>query len=86
MSTLKPDSASAAPRFMTVVVFPTPPFWFATAMTLQAPACPFPNSGMSHTPDKQNFAAIARSAGQCVELETPVSHRRPDFVAETAPL
>src|SRR5215469_13960275 len=30
--TWAPRSASAAPRFMTVVVFPTPPFWFATAM------------------------------------------------------
>src|SRR5215468_565005 len=31
-STCAPRSARAAPRFMTVVVFPTPPFWFATAM------------------------------------------------------
>src|SRR5215469_2122444 len=30
--TWAPRSASAAPRFITVVVFPTPPFWFATAM------------------------------------------------------
>ena len=32
-STLKSASASAAPRFTVVVVLPTPPFWFATAMT-----------------------------------------------------
>ena len=32
--TRKPSSASAAPRFTDVVVFPTPPFWFATARTL----------------------------------------------------
>ena len=27
-------AASEAARFTAVVVFPTPPFWFATAMTL----------------------------------------------------
>src|SRR5688572_4865234 len=27
-----PSSASAAPRLTVVVVFPTPPFWFITAM------------------------------------------------------
>jgi hypothetical protein len=26
-------TANAAPRLMAVVVFPTPPFWFAMAMT-----------------------------------------------------
>src|SRR2546430_6236147 len=31
-STWAPRSASAAPRFITVVVLPTPPFWLATAM------------------------------------------------------
>jgi hypothetical protein len=29
-----PFSASEVPRFMAVVVFPTPPFWFATQITL----------------------------------------------------
>src|SRR4030081_1745689 len=28
-----PSSASAAPRLIAVVVFPTPPFWLTTAMT-----------------------------------------------------
>ena len=32
-STLNPSSASDAPRLTAVVLFPTPPFWFATAMT-----------------------------------------------------
>src|SRR4030095_6943346 len=31
-STLRPFSASAADRFSEVVVLPTPPFWFATAI------------------------------------------------------
>src|ERR1700716_4043151 len=45
MSTWAPRSASAAPRFMTVVVLPTPPFWFATAIvrgvktTMLRPSC-----------------------------------------------
>src|SRR3954451_5423201 len=30
--TVFPSSASAAPRFTVVVVFPTPPFWFINAM------------------------------------------------------
>src|SRR5262245_8395323 len=36
MSTIRtraPRSANAAPRLMAVVVLPTPPFWFARAMT-----------------------------------------------------
>ena len=32
-STRWPRRARAWERFMAVVVFPTPPFWFATAMT-----------------------------------------------------
>src|ERR1700684_130115 len=31
---LSPSRASAAERLIAVVVFPTPPFWFTTAMTL----------------------------------------------------
>src|SRR2546425_8457565 len=38
--TWAPSSASAAPRFMTVVVLPTPPFWFATAMVRGVEASP----------------------------------------------
>src|SRR5438105_12213794 len=38
--TWAPSSASAAPRFMTVVVLPTPPFWFATAMVRGVEARP----------------------------------------------
>src|SRR6056297_2500210 len=34
MRTRFPSSTSAAARFMVVVVFPTPPFWFVTAMIL----------------------------------------------------
>ena len=30
-------SASAAPKLTAVVLFPTPPFWFAIAMTLARP-------------------------------------------------
>jgi hypothetical protein len=30
--------ASAAERLMAVVVFPTPPFWFAMAMTIKRAA------------------------------------------------
>ena len=33
--------ASATPRFTAVVVFPTPPFWFVTAITLQFSIGPF---------------------------------------------
>src|SRR3954447_11374855 len=33
MQTRLPASASAAPRLTLVVVLPTPPFWFITAMT-----------------------------------------------------
>jgi hypothetical protein len=32
-STLYPSSAKEAPRLTAVVLFPTPPFWFATAIT-----------------------------------------------------
>src|SRR6266540_4478743 len=32
--TLNPSSASAPPRLIAVVVLPTPPFWFAIAITL----------------------------------------------------
>src|SRR3954468_1570987 len=35
--TLRPYSASAAPRLMVVVVLPTPPFWFARAMIRAGP-------------------------------------------------
>src|ERR1700684_3040075 len=31
---LSPSRASAAERLIAVVVFPTPPFWFTTAITL----------------------------------------------------
>src|ERR1700694_3165455 len=43
--TWAPRSASAAPRFITVVVLPTPPFWLATAIvrgvktTMLSPSC-----------------------------------------------
>ena len=37
-STLRPYSASAAPRLIVVVVLPTPPFWLHIAMT-RAPPC-----------------------------------------------
>ena len=37
MSTLRPSSASAAPRLMVVVVLPTPPFWLHIAMTRAGP-------------------------------------------------
>src|SRR5689334_12572720 len=36
-STLRPYSASAAPRLMVVVVLPTPPFWLARAMIRAGP-------------------------------------------------
>ena len=36
-STLRPYSASAAPRLMVVVVLPTPPFWLAIAMMRAGP-------------------------------------------------
>src|SRR5919112_3879595 len=35
--TLRPYSASAAPRLMVVVVLPTPPFWLARAMIRAGP-------------------------------------------------
>src|SRR5439155_12698508 len=35
-----PSSASAAPRLTAVVVFPTPPFWFASATILMTPRSP----------------------------------------------
>ena len=34
MSTRYPSRASQPPRLTAVVLFPTPPFWFAMAMTL----------------------------------------------------
>ena len=33
-STRQPIAASAVARLMAVVVLPTPPFWFATAMRI----------------------------------------------------
>ena len=36
-STLRPYSASAAPRLIVVVVLPTPPFWLASAMIRAGP-------------------------------------------------
>src|SRR5690348_5781679 len=33
ISTVSPTAASAVPRLMAVVVFPTPPFWLARART-----------------------------------------------------
>src|SRR5262245_13384560 len=33
ISTFSPTAARAVPRFMAVVVLPTPPFWLATAKT-----------------------------------------------------
>ena len=36
-STWRPYSASAAPRLIVDVVLPTPPFWFATAITRAGP-------------------------------------------------
>ena len=43
-STLRPSSASDAPRLMVVVVLPTPPFWLHMAITTAGP-CPDSGSG-----------------------------------------
>ena len=37
MSTLQPLAASAVARLIAVVVLPTPPFWFATAIRIIEP-------------------------------------------------
>src|SRR5581483_4160517 len=53
-SVRKPSSASAAPRLMAVVVLPTPPFWFATAITratdASTPALPLAHRGRMRKP------------------------------------
>src|SRR5579875_2850438 len=53
-SVRKPSSASAAPRLMAVVVLPTPPFWFATAITratdASTPALPLAHCGRMRKP------------------------------------
>ena len=36
-STFRPSSASAAPRLIALVVFPTPPFWLHIAMMIAGP-------------------------------------------------
>ena len=47
-STAAPDSASAAPRLIVVVVLPTPPFWLHTATTRAGP-CSSRGSGSGNT-------------------------------------
>ncbi len=77
-STLRPYSASAAPRLMVVVVLPTPPFWLHIEIT-RAPPCrvsgvgsgmngiglpvgPITTSPASST----TVAAAAVDAGECL--------------------
>ena len=53
-NTLRPTSARQAPRLTAVVLFPTPPFWFAMAITrapsvtqLPSASCPTPHASSS---------------------------------------
>ena len=75
MSTRRPTAARAVAKFMTVVVLPTPPFWFATAMTLlsfERRACssclstPVP---IRQSSDPQDRRARRRTARQLIHSE-----------------
>ena len=55
--TLRPYSASAAPRLIVVVVLPTPPFWLQTATTRAGP-CVMSGSG-------SGSAGMGRPVGPC---------------------
>ncbi len=65
-STRRPYSASATPRFSVVVVFATPPFWFASANTrVVAGAFAFPEL---RNPGRVRRRATAISAVHSREL------------------
>src|SRR5690625_2415913 len=66
-STLRPYSASAAPRLIVVVVLPTPPFWLHIAM-IRAGPCPLSGSGTGKS----------RAGGPAgVSVLTPLTYRPP---------
>ncbi|CPU66123.1 Uncharacterised protein [Mycobacteroides abscessus] len=65
--TLRPYSASAAPRLMVVVVLPTPPFWLHMAMMRPGPCAASEagtgNSGRVRPTTSTRGSAAARSSG-----------------------
>jgi hypothetical protein len=66
-------SASAAPRLTAVVLFPTPPFWFAIAMIRARP-------GVSGTTGRffreDRFALVAEAADLRGEVTAAVAEDR----------
>src|SRR5262249_13426428 len=60
-STRRPNSASAAPRLMVVVVLPTPPFWLHTATTRAGP-CLVIGLGCGNTGMGRPVGPVTRSA------------------------
>src|SRR6185437_10168852 len=59
--TRRPNSASAAPRLMVVVVLPTPPFWLQTATTRAGP-CLVSGSGWGKTGRGRPVGPVTSSA------------------------
>src|SRR5947209_14624341 len=71
-STLRPMSASAAPRLSVVVVLPTPPFWLATAMVrvgTTAALCGQPTGERSGA-SLQGFPQVIHGCARHFEAET----------------
>src|SRR5207247_1684411 len=65
-------AASAVPRLIAVVVFPTPPFWLATTrMRGLAPFSVGISADMAKFPDFQNDARRVRSTLVLADLHPP---------------
>src|SRR5215469_14056676 len=89
--TRRPNSASAAPKLIVVVVLPTPPFWLHTATTRAGP-CLSSGSGSGNTgsgrpvgPILPALASVVRDADTVTSTSPATAHAAgrclPDFRA-----
>src|SRR6185295_7479786 len=96
ISTSSPIAASAVPRLMAVVVLPTPPFWFASAMTRGDFGSATVNPPLTLTlpyrwplpdvPDFQDPAVRIDSAWMFYQIEVERESRFGDFGSVAAAL
>src|SRR6056297_2391064 len=84
ISTRAPESASAAPRLIVVVVLPTPPFWLAIAM--MRGAFVRAGSGTGYSCDVQDDGGGVCPAFINAGGELPLALRRCEFLPPCRPL
>src|SRR5437879_11477108 len=85
--TLRPSWDSPTPTLIVVVVLPTPPFWFATAITrgMTAASCQQASRLASRRAGRKGlFLRSARAVGHEVAEDTPGAHRHDHTHAEAA--